>query len=72
MKRADEIVQNMAHTHGQDNLQGADFHGLSSCADSMRRACDVLRVCNQSPTSAPLSHDCLIAESIARDSPGTL
>ena len=71
MRRADEIVQNMPRTHGQDILQGADFRGLSSCADSMRRACDVLWVCDQSPTSTSLPHDCLIAESVARESPGT-
>jgi len=53
MRRADEIVQNMTRTHTQDIVQDVDFCTLSACADSMRHACDVLRVCNQSPMSIP-------------------
>lgn len=51
MKRADEVVQNMTRTHTQDIAQDADFRTLSACVDSMRHACDVLRVCIQCFTS---------------------
>ena len=50
MRRADEVVQNMTRNHTQDIVQDADFRTLSACAGSIKRARDVLRVCNQLST----------------------
>ncbi|KAL4065615.1 P-loop containing nucleoside triphosphate hydrolase protein [Scleroderma yunnanense] len=45
LKRADGIVQDMARRHSGTRavLQDTDLRTLTSCAESMRHACDVLR-----------------------------
>ncbi|KAL4078024.1 P-loop containing nucleoside triphosphate hydrolase protein [Scleroderma citrinum] len=45
LKRADGIVQDMARRNSgiRANLQDTDLRTLTSCAESMRHACDVLR-----------------------------
>ncbi|KAL4061693.1 hypothetical protein V8B97DRAFT_1010814 [Scleroderma yunnanense] len=49
LKLVDDFVQNMTRrsSRPQGIFQVVDTRVLSSCVESMRHACDVLRVCNQ-------------------------
>ena len=48
LKRVDGIIQNMRSKAGEEHVfQDSDFRTFLSCVDSMRRVCDVLRVCNR-------------------------